>query len=67
MHLCLTVECITSSLQFLQHCLSAFLSISFNPIRSHTPPCANPHLILVRQLKVPVIQGTMQGREQGCT
>ena len=37
MHLCLTVECIASSLQFLQHCLSVFQSISFNLIRSHPP------------------------------
>ena len=37
MHSCLTVECITSSLHFLQHCRSVFQSISFNLIRSHPP------------------------------
>ena len=37
MHLCLTVECIASSLHFLQHSLSVFQSISFNLIRSHPP------------------------------
>ena len=49
MHLCLTVECIASSLeciasslQFLQHCLSVFQSISFNLIRSHPTPPPTP-------------------------
>ena len=38
MHLCRTVECIASSLQFLQHCLSVFLSLQSNqPIRSPPP------------------------------
>ena len=32
MHLCLTVECIASSLHFLQHCLSDFQSILSNLI-----------------------------------
>ena len=36
-HLCLTVECIASSLHFLQHCLSVFQSISFHLSRSHPP------------------------------
>ena len=35
------MECIASSLHFLQHCLSAFQSISFNLIRSH-PPSPRP-------------------------
>ena len=36
MQLCITVECITSSLQFLQHCLSVFLLFISNIlIRSH--------------------------------
>ena len=43
MHLCLTVECIASSLHFLQHCLSVFQSISFNQIRSHPPPPPPAH------------------------
>ena len=34
MHLCLTVECIASGLQFLQHCFSIDL---INLIRSHPP------------------------------
>ena len=39
MHLCLTEECISSSLQFLQHCLPVFLSIQSNQlIRSQPPP-----------------------------
>ena len=42
MHFCLTVECIASSLQFLQHCLSVFQSISFNLIRP-PPPARAPH------------------------
>ena len=33
----MTVECITSSLHFLQHCLSVFNSISVNLIRSPPP------------------------------
>ena len=42
MHLCLTVECIAASLQFLQHCLSFFAIIQSNQlIRSH-PLTAGP-------------------------
>ena len=40
MHLCLAMECIASSLQFLQHCLSVFQSISFNLIWSPPRPAA---------------------------
>ena len=31
------MQCIASSLQFLQHCLSVFQSISFNLSRFHSP------------------------------
>ena len=44
MHLCLTVECIASSLHFLQHRLSVLQSISFNLIR---PKGGNPHFVTV--------------------
>ena len=46
MHLCLTVGCIASGLQFLQHCLSVFQSMSFNLIGSHPPACVLCSMLL---------------------
>ena len=49
-HLCFTVDCMASSLQFLLHCLSVFLFLHSNQlIRSHPPSPIPPPFLLLRQ------------------
>ena len=59
MHLCLTVECSTSSLHFLQHCVSVFASLRSNPLITH-PPSPHKKTLFWASVKV-----TLLGPESG--